>query len=627
MGTTYESSCLMKFKDGSNNIYEIYPATKKENVIGLNEAIRNQAVTTTGTNTIYLATVPGITALTVGVSFVMIPHAKSGSSSVKLNVNSLGERYIERRISSNNSNVDHTNIADDWLAAGKPIRVMYDGTQWVADMPAPYGPDIVGTVAIKNGGTGAATAAQARINLGIESVNGTVTSGNAGGHAEVGRWEDDNPSFESRNGYFVCAASGSDAFSIKKATSLDDVIGVTVLDPAFSGGASSDKFDSEGKLLSKYSYVAFKGIVSVNQDGTCVVGGRCMPNDSGIATAVEGDYGYLVKKRIDNLHILISLETGSDFRYKIKNYIDNSVYVKNLLDNSDFSNPVNQRGKNSYTGYDYTIDRWKINNSSSDTYATVSLGTGCITLASTDSTEAYLSQHIAHDQLLEKKVTFCIKLKDGVLSVVSVTYPTAPNQGGGVYLGGDNQINFSTSIYSWPGYLEARIIAKSGKSINIEWAALYEGEYTAKTIPMYRPKGYFEELQACRKYYRIYKGDFITLSGYVSASGTDVNVNLPDADLMRIAKPSIRIESLDPSKANGVIIRGVSGYCDVASASSMYTNPEVTIASDNNNDNGLFTMCINRRSSDSSTKWEGLTNNTPVSVSIRNSILILDANL
>ena len=124
MGTTYESSCLMKFKDSSNNIYEIYPATKKENIIGLDEAIRNQAVTTTGTNTSYLATVPGITALTAGVSFVMIPHVKSGSSSVKLNVNSLGERYIERRISSNNSNVDHTNIADDWLAAGKPIRVM-----------------------------------------------------------------------------------------------------------------------------------------------------------------------------------------------------------------------------------------------------------------------------------------------------------------------------------------------------------------------------------------------------------------------------------------------------------------------------------------------------------------------
>lgn len=626
MGTTYESSCLMKFKDGSNNIYEIYPATKKENVIGLDEAIRNQAVTTTGTNTSYLATVPGITALTAGVSFVMIPHVKSGSSSVKLNVNSLGERYIERRISSNNGNVDQNDIADDWLAAGKPIRVMYDGIQWVTDMPAPYGADIVGTVAIKNGGTGATTVAQARLNLGIGDGNGAVTSGNEGGYAEVGTWEDENPSSENRNGYFVCAAYGADAFTIKKATSSDDVIGVTVFDPAFSGRVSSGKLNSQGDLLYKYSYVAFEGVVSVIQDGTCVVGGRCMPNDSGIATAAEGDYGYLIKRRTDDRHILISLGTGSDFRYRIKKYIDNSVYVKNLLDNSDFSNPINQQGKNSYTRYGYTIDRWYMSNTNFK--SAVSLGTGCITLSSTDSTaDAYLCQRIAHDQLLGKKVTLCIKLKDGDLSVASVTYPTTPDQEGGTYLGGDNQVNFSITIYSWPGYLEARIVTKPGKSINIEWAALYEGEYTSKTIPMYRPKGYFEELNKCRKYYRIYKGDFITLSGYVSAAGADVNVNLPDADPMRISKPSIRIESFDSSKANGIIIRGGSGYCNVASASSMYANPEMTISSNNNNDNGLFTMCINRRSSDSSNKWEGLTNNTPVSVSLRNSILILDANL
>ena len=33
----------------------------------------------------------------------------------------------------------------------------------------------------------------------------------------------------------------------------------------------------------------------------------------------------------------------------------------NLLDNSDFRNPVNSRGKNTYSdaGNEYTIDRWK----------------------------------------------------------------------------------------------------------------------------------------------------------------------------------------------------------------------------------------------------------------------------
>ena len=348
-----------------------------------------------------------------------------------------------------------------------------------------------------------------------------------------------------------------------------------------------------------------------------------MPNDSGVATAVEGDYGYLVKRRTDNSHILISLETGSDFRYKIKKYIDNSTSAKNLLDNSDFSNPINQNGNNSYAGHGYTIDRWKIITSSS--YATLSLGTGCITLASTSSTgSATLRQRIAHDQLLGKKVTFCVKLKDGVLSIVSVTYPTSPNQSGAVHLGGNNETNFSNTIYSGPGYLEARIEAKPGKSINIEWAALYEGEYTSKTIPTYRSKGYAEEFQECRKYYRIYKGDYLALSGYVTSSATAIYANLPDVDPMRITSPTIKLLPNNSSELlGGIIIRGTSGYCTVASANNIYPDPEMAVT----NGNGLFSLVITRNPGDSSKKWEGLTNNTLVSVSIKYNDLVLDADL
>jgi hypothetical protein len=36
------------------------------------------------------------------------------------------------------------------------------------------------------------------------------------------------------------------------------------------------------------------------------------------------------------------------------------------------------------------------------------------------------------------------------------------------------------------------------------WAALYEGEYTANTLPMYLPKGYGAELVECRRYYMRY---------------------------------------------------------------------------------------------------------------------------
>ena len=35
----------------------------------------------------------------------------------------------------------------------------------------------------------------------------------------------------------------------------------------------------------------------------------------------------------------------------------------------------------------------------------------------------------------------------------------------------------------------------------MRWAALYEGEYTADTLPPYVPKGYAEELAECQRYY------------------------------------------------------------------------------------------------------------------------------
>lgn len=325
-----ENDVLMKFKDSSGNINLLYPITRAEDVDGLQEAIRNQGAVTEGTGAVYTATVEGITSLSAGVSFVMIPHTVSTSSSPKLNVNGLGEKFIRRRVSGSTTTTYSAKTSDDWLAAGKPIRVMYDGTQWIADMPVPYAGDFMGTLLINNGGTGATTAAQARINLGIETADGTVSSRNAV-YAEVGEWIDGNPNGEDRIGYFVCVDNNTPGVTMRKATADDDVRGVTVAAPAFSGNCSSDKFDSDGNLLAKYSFVAVMGMVSVIDNGTCTVNGRCMPNANSTASPVDGNYGYQVIERIDDTHILIAVEPGTDTQYNFKNYIDDNKESKKLV--------------------------------------------------------------------------------------------------------------------------------------------------------------------------------------------------------------------------------------------------------------------------------------------------------
>lgn len=110
-------------------------------------------IITSGTSTAYTATVSGVTELTAGVSFMMIPHVESASTSPTLDVNSLGAIRIRRRLSTNTTTTSG-GASDNWLSASKPIRVTYDGTFWIADLPKPSATDLMGAVPVQNGGTG-----------------------------------------------------------------------------------------------------------------------------------------------------------------------------------------------------------------------------------------------------------------------------------------------------------------------------------------------------------------------------------------------------------------------------------------------------------------------------------------
>ena len=163
--------------------------------------------------------------------------------------------------------------------------------------------------------------------------DGIVTSPNAD-FAEVAEWADGNPNNEDRTGYFVCANVPIDGIVMKKATSVDDVKGVTIRNPAFVGNYTKDKVDVNGKLLPTYSYVAIIGFVPVIDNGTCTVGGRCMPDDNGCAIPSSNSMGYQVVNRIDENRVLIIIEPNGDMVQRIKTKI---IDLQKLIDEIELS--------------------------------------------------------------------------------------------------------------------------------------------------------------------------------------------------------------------------------------------------------------------------------------------------
>ena len=182
---TYEQSGILTFKNRSGDLYKMYPVTKKQNISGMDDidahiidtnnphnvtpdqigAVSSAPVTANSTNGIaYTATVTGIDSLYVGASFIMLPNRVSASQSVTLNVNNLGAKDIRRRVSSGSSSTA-SGYNNDWLAANKPVRVMYDGLYWIVDIIQPHASDLMGSVPITKGGTGATNGSTGLANL------------------------------------------------------------------------------------------------------------------------------------------------------------------------------------------------------------------------------------------------------------------------------------------------------------------------------------------------------------------------------------------------------------------------------------------------------------------------------
>lgn len=162
---------------------------------------------------------------------------------------------------------------------------------------------------------------------------------------------------------------------------------------------------------------------------------------------------------------------------------------RNLLDNSDFRNPVNQRGATSYsTQWTYTIDRWYLPGST----VPVTVGGGYVSFCTADQ---FIGKEIK-----DGYYTAAIKLLDGRVFSGSAYYTAGKSA---TMLANNGVIDCYLMGDAGSGaHPRLRFQTVSGEAISFVWAALYEGSYTADTLPPYVPKGYVAELAECQRYFR-----------------------------------------------------------------------------------------------------------------------------
>ena len=196
------------------------------------------------------------------------------------------------------------------------------------------------------------------------------------------------------------------------------------------------------------------------------------------------------------------------------NKIDNGVKTAmqgraayNLLDNSDFANPVNQRGRSgTYEGVSnyttFVIDRWKTW-STGCTYTLSSAGLQIANLNASSSDGPW--EGLPNPERMKGKTyTLAVGYNGGNVACGNVAVPTGT-------LTEDKYLSAVSTSGTRPGVrfviastyssIDFQILISAGQTVTVEWAALYEGSYTADTLPAYVPKGYAAELAECQRYY------------------------------------------------------------------------------------------------------------------------------
>ena len=219
---------------------------------------------------------------------------------------------------------------------------------------------------------------------------------------------------------------------------------------------------------------------------------------------------------------------------------DTGACVYNLLDNSDFVHPIAQAGVNGAHGATgYAVDRW--NRTSG---ATVSQAADGLKIVSDKTSWTAGIQQRIEAKRFANVMTFAVRGVFPVACRLFVYIGSGTTNFGTAYFQGDAAERTLVLKLTKPDGLTGDEVVNvyispdtesTGTAAVVRWAAIYEGEYTAETLPPYVPKGYAAELAECLRYYRRITATNETFAGYC-ANG--VSYCMIPLQTMRI-KPSL----------------------------------------------------------------------------------------
>ena len=235
--------------------------------------------------------------------------------------------------------------------------------------------------------------------------------------------------------------------------------------------------------------------------------------------------------------------------------------AKNYIDNYNFI--INQRGSSQYTATGFGVDRWRFRSSNGGTMdildngVRINMGTSGISglyqrIASTDYNSKFL-------ELAGKPITLAIKIKENTFSTTGSNSGIdlicgaylATEGSGSVVIARKSIPNGETGVFVATGTMPETMTndnllavfrspsSEGTGSVVVEWITLYEGTYTADTLPKPIRDDYAAELLECQRYYYVSNGQGY---GYcTNASAARLNVPIPVE--MRVL-PSIDNENI-----------------------------------------------------------------------------------